>query len=1112
MTITAFLSKHRNSTSAQSTAVADAYDDRRGFRARVMVSRRVGRLLVLTCLTLSIVLSGYAVKFAHLNAMFEFRKLTLSGVDSMQSRVADYAQVLTGTSAFIAAGDEIDANSFAKFVEGLNLADDFPGIMGVGFVRPTQVNDVPALEQSLSSTYGKAIHVQPTTPHGDKMIVTHMAPLQGNESVIGLDTGFEDGRRDALEYARDSGQTVLTSRVELVQDKAQQSGFLIYQPVYSAAVSSDNSGQQQMFLGWVVAPFLGRSVLTGLADELGQGYHLTVFEGAEARRENTLFASDPQAQESGALRRDYVVDLYGRKWMLSFTSTPRFDAAYASHLPKVLLLAGASLTLLLWLALRSTTERSILLKSVADRRGRQLDAREDENRTLLETSVLAVLTLDSDGRIVFANSAAITLFGGQLDTLIGAYFKDIVTLNTEAVSSATSNAMGRVAGGGQLMLDVQANTWRTADDATQTTVLIRDVTEQQNSQMEIEALHRRYNVALRGAGIGIFEVDVDSGHAEMSETWHQIMQTDHLDEPFSHQKHFLARVHPADLPDLLAADQQCIKGVTHRSEAEYRVRFEEGWRWMYSDGLPVARGPDGRATRLIGTQVDITDLRHSRNALELSEARFRMVLEDAPLGMAVMDERGAFTEVNGALAKLCGYSADQLKNQMRLADLLSRKDYVQLSHDIRKLLRSGNSKTYHNQFRLRTRSSELRWGLFNFSWTQDKNRAENVYIAQIIDIDDQKRVDRLKSEFVATVSHELRTPLTSIKGALGLLGVTASEVMPDNSNRLLEIATVNADRLSRMVNDILDLEKLTSGEVVFESENINLHDIVSQTLDRMRPFAEKHENRLLATNTSADTEVSVDVGRFQQVLSNLVSNACKFSDPDTPVFVRYQQRDEDAVIYVENTGPPVPESFRSRVFEAFTQVDGSDTRSKGGTGLGLNIAQQIVQRMGGEIGFDQGPDGQTVFWFTCHLAIPDQIISMPDDFMNSPRTVEMQRVLHIEEDRTYADAVAEGFDGLAEILLARDITEAREMAKSEKIDAVLLDWSLQNGDAAAFLQELQSSHPNAVCISLSSAGEAQDDLRIMLHLTKSQVDVADLAERVLRAMQTLPANIAKAVM
>ena len=130
----------------------------------------------------------------------------------------------------------------------------------------------------------------------------------------------------------------------------------------------------------------------------------------------------------------------------------------------------------------------------------------------------------------------------------------------------------------------------------------------------------------------------------------------------------------------------------------------------------------------------------------------------------------------------------------------------------------------------------------------------------------------------------------------------------------------------------------------------------------------QHGNTLIIRPDDESAHVRVDAARMRQVLQTLISKGCKFSDDNSPVVVGIRKERDVAVISIENTGPPIPESFQGRIFDAFTQSDGSDTRSLGGTGLGLNIARQIVIRLGGQIGFEQKAERRTVFWFTCQLA------------------------------------------------------------------------------------------------------------------------------------------------
>jgi signal transduction histidine kinase len=233
---------------------------------------------------------------------------------------------------------------------------------------------------------------------------------------------------------------------------------------------------------------------------------------------------------------------------------------------------------------------------------------------------------------------------------------------------------------------------------------------------------------------------------------------------------------------------------------------------------------------------------------------------------------------------------------------------------------------------------------------------------------ERKRLERLKDEFVSTVSHELRTPLTSIAGSLGLLKGNAAGSLPKSAERLLEIAHTNSVRLVRLVNDILDIEKLESGHVAFDFRQIQVRPLVEQTVEAIRGYAEGHRVKVRIEAVGAVDDIRADTDRLAQVVTNLLSNAIKCSPPDGEVVIAVEKDAEvDVVrITVRDCGPGIPADFKSRIFERFAQADATNARRKGGTGLGLSIAKQIVDRLGGDIGFADAPSGGTIF----HVELP----------------------------------------------------------------------------------------------------------------------------------------------
>ena len=221
-------------------------------------------------------------------------------------------------------------------------------------------------------------------------------------------------------------------------------------------------------------------------------------------------------------------------------------------------------------------------------------------------------------------------------------------------------------------------------------------------------------------------------------------------------------------------------------------------------------------------------------------------------------------------------------------------------------------------------------------------------------------LDSLKDEFVSTVSHELRTPLTSIRGALGLLSSGVLGTVDAKAQNLLRIALTNTERLIRLINDVLDLERMDSGRAVLQVRRCSLPELIHQSTETMSSMADAADIRLTISSNAAVVLPSVffdgDSDRILQVLTNLLSNAIKFSPAGSTVTIDVETPNEALIFRISDQGRGIPEDQLEAIFERFKQVEYSDSRHRGGTGLGLAICRSIVQQHGGTIWAQRNPD------------------------------------------------------------------------------------------------------------------------------------------------------------
>jgi signal transduction histidine kinase/DNA-binding response OmpR family regulator len=314
----------------------------------------------------------------------------------------------------------------------------------------------------------------------------------------------------------------------------------------------------------------------------------------------------------------------------------------------------------------------------------------------------------------------------------------------------------------------------------------------------------------------------------------------------------------------------------------------------------------------------------------------------------------------------------------------------------------------------------------------------------LVDMTQHREMQRLKNQFTSVVSHELRTPLTSIRGSLGLMSGGALGEMPPQAQRMLSIAVTNTDRLIRLINDILDLERVESGDVAMEMKRLAAGEVVNEAVRDLEGMATEAGVRLEAV--ADGVLVSGDRDRLLQTLTNLIGNAIKFSEPGGLVRVLVERSGEDATFRVEDQGRGIPREKLDTIFEAFEQVDASDSREKGGTGLGLAISRMIVGRHGGRIWAESTLGSGSTFAFT----IPALAGALPAPTADGPT------VLLCDDD----ESVLEVLGGILSergyrVITAGSGDEAVRRAIEERPDAVLLDILMPGFDGWETLNALR---------------------------------------------------------
>ena len=435
---------------------------------------------------------------------------------------------------------------------------------------------------------------------------------------------------------------------------------------------------------------------------------------------------------------------------------------------------------------------------------------------------------------------------------------------------------------------------------------------------------------------------------------------------------------------------------------------------------------------------DVTESKQVADALRDSEAQLRQLTDNVPALIAYVDRDQRFRFHNKAYEEMFGLPRAKIQGKT-MGEVMGPAFSAEVREKVDEVL-AGYAVHYERE--QTTPSGEKREYVMSYSPRYGEDEEEDTVVGFFslgTDISELKRIDRMKSEFVSTVSHELRTPLTSIRGSLGLISGGIAGVLPDKARGLVEIAKNNCERLIRLINDILDSEKIESGKMQFELRPLDLLPLLEQALADNQGFAAQHNVTLVLQAPRQPLQVNVDSDRLLQVMANLLSNAIKFSPAEGKVRVLLSRHAGRVRVEVGDDGPGIPDEFRQRIFQKFSQADSSDTRQKGGTGLGLNIAKAMLERMEGNIAFDSRINVGTTFYFE----LPEWREAPPVTAPMGLDGISRPRVLVCEDDPDVAQLIGMMLDkGGFDADVAHSAAQARACLKTDSYAAMTVDVKL----------------------------------------------------------------------
>lgn len=480
---------------------------------------------------------------------------------------------------------------------------------------------------------------------------------------------------------------------------------------------------------------------------------------------------------------------------------------------------------------------------------------------------------------------------------------------------------------------------------------------------ELNESERRWQFALEGSGDGIWDWNVLTNKVYFSKQWKKMLGFEEH-EIKNDLNEWRGRVHPDDIEYVTEGMQKHFKKETPVYVSEYRALCKDGtYKWILDRGKVLTWAKDGRPLRMIGTHSDITDRVNSM--LEIQ--KLSTAVEQSPSVVVITNLKGDIEYVNPKFVQLTGYSFDEVKGK-NLRILKSEKATSEFYEDLWSTISGGQE--WSGEFYNKKKNGENYWELASISPIRNNKGVMTNFVKVSENITLRKESEekikealRMKSDFTSMVSHELRTPLTAIKEGIWIVLDGSCGDINEEQSGYLAAAKRNVDRLAKLIDDVLDIQKLEAEVMPFEMQESDINVLLNVVYYTMLPVVNEKELQLEIKIDKGLPRVKCDEDKIMQVLTNLLDNAIKFTEKGC-ITIGGEVDGDFVKVFISDTGPGIGEDDMGKIFGKFEQLSGERKRKTGGTGLGLAISKEIIEKHKGKIWAESISGEGTSFYFT----------------------------------------------------------------------------------------------------------------------------------------------------
>jgi PAS domain S-box-containing protein len=1031
------------------------------------LGRRVTPFLALAAgLLFTFIVSYRLEKVGEAQDRARFQGLVQEVHAGIESRLEAYTSLLRAGTGLFVGSENVSGAEFKKFVETLNLADHYPGVQGMGFSLRLTPEERVALISNQRQQGHADFHLWPESQEANKAeyhAVLYLEPEdERNRAAIGFDMSTVPTRLAAMNQARDTGAPAATGPVTLFQftsPQLSQPGFVIYAPVYKkGSQPADANSRREALVGFVFSPFRTEDFFRGIImSSATNNVAFQVYDDAESTPPGLVYSS-PESAISPAYEPRFIatttLTVGGRPWSIKFASRPGFDVALMKSWVPYTFAAGIFISLLFfgitWSQTRAREEaerseadvrksESLVRKTLEDRERAEAAVKESEERyrELVENANDIVFSLDLDGNLISVNKAVESITGFKQSDLVGMNMSEFLTPISD--QSARQMTQRKLAGEERTNYEVEVQ--------TKTGSL---VTLEISSRLAFSD----------GKPVGIQGVARDISTRRQAEE--ALRQADQ--RALSEYERLLEKV--TGLAQTL--------GTARDLRAIFR-----GLRDFTLLSVPC----DGLFVSLYDPIRDVRTACYGWGDLEeidTSQLPPMPVNNIGPNSRAIRTNKVIITDdymntTRGHPAVIVGPD-NGARPQSSLCAPMAVMGRIIGTIEVQSYERFAYREEHITAMRLAANLTAV--AVENVGLLERESTARAA----------AEESNRLKDEFLATVSHELRTPLTAILGWSRML--ESASLDAEIAKRAIDTIKRNAKVQAQIVDDILDVSRIITGNLYLELQPIELAPVLESAINVVRPTADAKGIQIEVDFSNEPTAVPGDADRLQQVFWNLLSNAVKFTPSGGKVRVQLRKVDSKVEVEVADTGKGITAEFLPFVFDRFRQADSTSTRQHGGLGLGLAIARHLIEIHGGSIQALSEGDGAGAR-FIVSLPIVGAAEVVPD--VDADRETEQQilksrdvladlDVLIVDDDEDTLELLSAALSNRsANVTAVSSAAEAIAAIKNARPDVLISDIAMPGEDGYDLIRKVIRLNvvPRIPAIAITAYAKEEDKDRAL---------------------------------